>query len=509
MHDGNPQPVASTASAHLRLGGIVVALALLGACASRELPHGGAADDPAAQACAEWYRRLDATLERAGVRDAGSARIPGYPYLRLDRFTASFASQAARDDAVFDAWFARARVLDGDVRGVEIENLPAPALAGLGADRSEARARTASCAAKLAAHDRADPAARRAMLEAAVVPDDYIAWQRIAGFYALSAIPFSYGVDRWHAEARAMFHATHDGAPPAAPLARYAPPAEAALDAAGVAALLAHAPRDALGVPQFTADERERLYQSFAPLFELETGGAYDHPGALYWGSQAVPQVDATWPTVYRRLAYTRYHDKVLVQLVYTIWFPERPGDDILAGKLDGLVWRVTLTPQGAPLVYDTIHPCGCFHMFFPTALALVRPSPEPMIEWAFVPRTAPALAPQQHIVLRVATRTHYLKGMDVATAAQAAQAPRLAVADEDALRTLRLAGGGTRSLYGADGLVAGSERPERDLFWPMGIESAGQMRQWGRHATAFVGRRHFDDADLIERRFATVPEAR
>jgi hypothetical protein len=36
-----------------------------------------------------------------------------------------------------------------------------------------------------------------------------------------------------------------------------------------------------------------------------------------------------------------------------------------------------------------------------------------------------------------------------------------------------------------------------------MGIASAGAMRQWGRHATAFVGRRHFDDADLLERRFA------
>jgi hypothetical protein len=35
-----------------------------------------------------------------------------------------------------------------------------------------------------------------------------------------------------------------------------------------------------------------------------------------------------------------------------------------------------------------------------------------------------------------------------------------------------------------------------------MGIRSAGAMRQWGRQATAFVGRRHFDDADLIERRF-------
>ena len=56
--------------------------------------------------------------------------------------------------------------------------------------------------------------------------------------------------------------------------------------------------------------------------------------------------------------------------------------------------------------------------------------------------------------------------------------------------------------MFGPDGLVAGSERAERWLFWPMGIASAGAMRQWGHHATAFVGRRHFDDADLIERRF-------
>jgi hypothetical protein len=27
-------------------------------------------------------------------------------------------------------------------------------------------------------------------------------------------------------------------------------------------------------------------------------------------------------------------------------------------------------------------------------------------------------------------------------------------------------------------------------------------MRQWGRHATAFVGRRHFDDPRLVERYF-------
>jgi hypothetical protein len=49
---------------------------------------------------------------------------------------------------------------------------------------------------------------------------------------------------------------------------------------------------------------------------------------------------------------------------------------------------------------------------------------------------------------------------------------------------------------------VPGSERGERWLFWPMGVPEPGAMRQWGRHATAFVGRRHFDDPWLLERYF-------
>ena len=60
----------------------------------------------------------------------------------------------------------------------------------------------------------------------------------------------------------------------------------------------------------------------------------------------------------------------------------------------------------------------------------------------------------------------------------------------------------GSRSLYGRDGLVAGSERLERWLLWPSGVRSPGAMRQWGRHATAFVGRAHFDDPDLLARYF-------
>ena len=62
---------------------------------------------------------------------------------------------------------------------------------------------------------------------------------------------------------------------------------------------------------------------------------------------------------------------------------------------------------------------------------------------------------------------------------------------------------------------MAGAPAPSAPMAWcpaasgpsaissgRWGIVSAGAMRQWGRHATAFVGRRHFDDADLFERRF-------
>ena len=78
---------------------------------------------------------------------------------------------------------------------------------------------------------------------------------------------------------------------------------------------------------------------------------------------------------------------------------------------------------------------------------------------------------------------------------------PELLLQRCEQLRSLQF-GSRRRSIFGPDGIVAGTERAERLLFWPMGIASAGAMRQWGRQATAFVGRRHFDDADLVERRF-------
>ena len=111
---------------------------------------------------------------------------------------------------------------------------------------------------------------------------------------------------------------------------------------------------------------------------------------------------------------------------------------DLLAGRLDGIVFRVTLDPAGNPLVYDSIHPCGCYHMFFPTARVRQKPPPEPGIEWAFVPLTLPVVDPSWRLVVRVASRTHYIFGLGFDAGERAVG---YQFAEDDDLRSLPASG--------------------------------------------------------------------
>jgi hypothetical protein len=162
----------------------------------------------------------------------------------------------------------------------------------------------------------------------------------------------------------------------------------------------------------------------------------------------------------------------------------------------------VTIAADGNPVLFDSMHNCGCYHMFFPTPRVELRSQPYTIEEQALVPQTLPALAPADRLVLRIASRTHYLERVTVMARDARPPGRSYAITGYDALRSLPLPDGARRSYFRPDGIVPGTERGERWVFWPMGIPEPGAMRQWGRHATAFVGRRHFDDPYLIERYF-------
>ena len=456
--------------------------------------------------CAEWYRALDAATGEAGVGDAQYHRLPGFPYLRVDRVTASLRERAAQSEPAMQAYAERLLELDLEARRHEIENLPRTRLEALpgmtGLTRGHVLRRTDACGRLLREIDLAKPQARAALLAQSSVPDDYETGWRVAGLYWLTRLPFFSGVKRWEEETLAAF--ARGPAAEGALRVRYAPPALPAVPRERIAEMLGRARADPLGRPFLSNEEFHLLAAAYAPSFDIEVAGDYDRFGALRWLRDAdLPRVDAADPLVYVQPSYTRYGEHVLLQISYVLWFPERPaqgGFDLLSGRLDGLFWRVTLAPDGEPLLYDSMHPCGCYHMFFPTPRARPRESPSAIEEWAFAPQPLPRVAGDERPLVSIATGTHYIERVALVRGRDSLS--RYAFHPYDALRSLLHPEGGRRSAFGPDGLIAGSERAERFLFWPMGIASPGAMRQWGRHATAFVGRRHFDEARLLERRF-------
>ncbi len=498
-----------------RVGALLIALAAaVSGCTvmpTRVTPATQALNADARQ-CAEVLQKIDAVVEQAGVEDGMAARVAGFQHLRASRFLASYA-HGALDPAQFAEWVKRMRALGTQAYAIELANLPEGFAAQLTRELQEVAPQYGSagvavkeCAARLAAADTADPTRQALLREAVRVPDDYLEWQRVIGFYWLTRIPFAQGIQRWHDSVRETFAQPLEALPVTGQLRRYAPP-PGRLSSAQVAGILERASNNPLRIPLPAGDEREALFRAFAPEYEIDTAGEADRPGALGWHGAGVPQVDPDRPIVYRRMSHTRYAGRVLLQLDYALWFPERPREgswDLLGGHLDGLLWRVTLVPDGTPWVFDSIHQCGCYHEFFPTVRARLRPLPRTLDETAFVPQTLPALDASGRIVLRIAAGTHYLQRVLVRRTMDA-PAVEYVFADDDELRSLPQPGGGRRSAFRPDGIVAGSERRERYLFWPMGIPEPGAMRQWGRHATAFIGHRHFDDADLFERYFETT----
>jgi len=459
--------------------------------------------------CREVFLRVDRAVAGAGVQDGMAARVQEFPYLRVDRFLASYAGENL-NDAQFADWMNRMVELGSQARSFEIANLPAReaealghALWDIGRARAWAAPALADCTARLAAADSSDPARRAALRDAASVPDDYATGNRVAGLYWLTRIPFASGVRKWQAEVREAFAAPLATLPASGELKTYAPP-PGRLTATEVATLLGRTSTNALGIPDPRGADLDSMFRTFAPVFTVETAEDADLPGELGWREGDVPRIVSRLPVVYRRASHARYQGRPLLQLNYWLWFPERPkgaGWDILGGHLDGVLWRVTLAPDGTPWVFDAIHPCGCYHLFFPTARAAARPQPESLDETVFIPQSLPRLAGDARVELRIDSGTHYLRRILVRDGA-AQSAAEYVFAEDDSLRSLPLPESGRRSIFRPDGIVPGSERGERWLFWPMGVPEPGAMRQWGRHATAFVGRRHFDDPGLLERYF-------
>jgi hypothetical protein len=340
------------------------------------------------------------------------------------------------------------------------------------------------------------------LLKQVHVPDAYQSWKRVAGIYLLTRYVAAVGIEGLHRKLNAGFKIPLEKLPLQGKLIRYSPPHSDPLRSDLIATMLRSAYDNQLAIPQLTALQLKRLLEHFAPVWEIDTrNNDTDKIGSAGLGSDEQPRIDIKQPAVYVAHGYARWRDNVLLQLIYQIWLPAREKTgmlDLYGGPLDSVIWRVTLSPEGAPIAFDSIHGCGCYYMLFPGPGYRAIP-PKDGAEPVLSPKSLATITPGHRLLLRLQNRTHYLQQVSLVDDHDETATLSYVLLDSGHLRSLPMPGGGKRSLFGKDGIIDASERTERFLLWPYGVASPGAMRQWGTHAIAFIGRRHFDDPFLLE----------
>ena len=450
--------------------------------------------------CADFFASMDQHTSEAQVLDPGAFRVEGYPYLRVNRFLASFREEAG-DKAAFAAWVDQMQALDREARQFEIANLRRAAGVSPGSSNDQVglNARIASCGDLLKAADFQNSEQQAVLRKRVTVPDEYMSLWRVLGLYPVTSLFVSHGVSNWHAEARRTFSTE----PPVGwRTIRYVP--DTISDLPDASQIVTQARPDALGIPNYSPAAIEVLFQIYAPVWEIQTEAEYDRIGAPFWTAKDELAVNTQKPLTYTLLSFTRFGKQILTQLNYIIWFPSRPKEnalDIYGGLLDGVNYRVTLDKKGGPLLYETIHNCGCYYEAYPNHRLKIREK----IDYAEPPLIlkAPELTPSKELMtVAMECRTHYVQHLYPLAREPQLETVVYSFADYGELRSLPDSKDGRRSMFSQDSLALGSERLERLILWPTGVVSPGAMRQWGRHAVAFVGERHFDDPFALEKMF-------
>ncbi|MDG1773721.1 MAG: hypothetical protein P8H32_09855 [Oceanicoccus sp.] len=453
-----------------------------------------------ARECRQLFDDSEQIINHEKVGDSQAVKIAAYPYLRSNRWLASFKYQVSSDKA-FASWLDELQNLGMEGLQVELANLSQAGRAQL-----PKQAVFTHCTAILRQTDFAGAswAVKEKLIKAVDVPDEYQTWKRIIGLYWLTAWATQYGTENLYDEIRD----TYKNPVPLENSVTYLAPARPAADKVPWVMERAYG-QHPLGIPQLKAGDRALLFAAFAPNITVATKTENDRIGRITWSEESeTPVVITGTPTVYQYLSYTRFNQQILLQLNYIFWFPSRPKQsamDYLGGNIDGLTWRVTLSKQGLPLAYDSIHNCGCYHLFFPTDKSCLKQLAGVLEEPAF---SFQQLTSTSHkpLTLQLAHTSHYLDRV-LEQAEVGENLVEYQWADYNSLRSVAKPGTENlrQSIFQTDGVVAGTERGERFFLWPMGIPAPGEMRQWGHHATAFYGRRHFDDANIIERYIGTA----
>ena len=455
--------------------------------------------------CQEFFERLDEKVREAGVRDASTFSVPGFPYLRANRFLSAL-KERLKDEQERKIWVRWMQDLDLRSRKKEISNLPDPMVLSRTSedrpDRESLYGQVESCSSELLNHDQSRADFYSTLEPFVDVPDEYSAFLRVAGIYPLIALPVAAVTEKSRNKIRSWFDANLDDLPIDGRITTFVPERGGFLSEQEIGEIIEKARGNPLRGPFLDEAQGKRLVESFAPVFLQDVAASYDRIGKVVWKGDRV-EIDPEKPTVYYYLSQAFLKGSPILQINYAIWYSERAGDrppSIEKGHLDGLTTRVSLDDGGRPFMVEVMMNCGCYHLFAPEKDRVERIISITLQFDAFVPQWLPPFFPGKRIGLRVSSGWHQVQRL---VAAEGEKTPiHYELVPYDLLENLPNEEAGAKSIFDTKGIGKGSERVERFILFSMGIPSIGSMRQKGHHAIELIGRVHFDDPHLFDKSF-------
>ena len=340
------------------------------------------------------------------------------------------------------------------------------------------------CSRQLVQQQTAMPQQSRRFLQQLSTDDDYQSLARVLGLYPLTALLFKQGVIQEHhwlsRQPELLKHSSWT---------TYGPQITGTKtpDLRNIA-------RNSLGIPILNPRLQQALIEHHAPLWQLPDTLPVNLPGQPYWHANTL-KVDQQ-PVSFSYISHGIHQNQTTLQLNYLIWFPERSPEshfDLVAGQHDAVLFRVHLTHSGKLIAYDSVHLCGCWYSLILPRTEHYQATSMLYREPTFVLRTEPGRQ-----LISLTSNSHLLIASQKADTALSLQ-HRYQLRPFSDLLQLN-SGPVRRSAFNRQGFVAGSERPERWFFWPMGIRNPGALRRPGDHAIRFVGKLHFDDPLILEK---------
>lgn len=463
---------------------------LLAGCAHFQKPT-----DPELLQCSQSLKKLQNLVNQEKVNDAQYQPLHDFPTYRGNRFWSAFFEKELSQE---QEQYIRKQLHRFGMEGLRTE------WQNLSIQSKEFFSKDSGYSTFDAFAGQCDTTLWQASLQQGItakqanIDDSYSTWLRFFGFYSLTKLMAASSIEEYQQEMRQRIEGFQEKQLKTVRV--YSPTGKPNGLSKQFSQWLTQAlDSNPLQVPTLTKNQLTELAQWHSPHFRIGQKSHADKIGSATWKNKQ-RTINSTKPTVYFYTSYIRYENEVLLQLNYTAWFSERPKpspQDWYGGKLDGLVWRVTLQNNGQILFYDSIHPCGCYHsVHIPTKSPLhdlVNSNQGEDILEPILYFSTSVDSSQPHPMLTLTADEHYL--VNLSSRNISGKHP-YTLNDYDELRSLPFAEG-YKSWFDHDGIIASSERFERYFLWPLGVPSAGAMRQQGNHAIAFIGKRHFDEASV------------